>query len=102
MTVIALLDRRGGDTRRGHFAVDRMVFAVAYLRAVARDDDPVALVEIGDSLRQRRERERVGTEESLPLAIADDEGRAKARADQQVRMLAKGDEGRTTATSRSR
>src|SRR3546814_212805 len=59
VAVIAFLDRRGGDARGRNFALGRVVVSVENLRAFPRDDDPVALVEIGDLLRQRRERERI-------------------------------------------
>ena len=69
-------------------ALDRIVVAVEDLRAVAGDDDPVAFFEIGDLLGQRRERERVGAEIGLALAVADHQRRAEPRADQQVGISA--------------
>src|SRR3546814_212807 len=89
--VMALLDRRGGDARGRNFALGRVVVSVENLRAFPRDDDPVALVEIGDLLRQRRERERIRAQVGLALSITHDERRAEARADQEVRVLTKGD-----------
>lgn len=91
MAVIALLDRRRGDARCGDVALDGNVVAVENPRAVARDDDPVALLQIGDLLREWRQRQRVGTEIGLAVAIADDERRAEPRADQQVGMVAECD-----------
>jgi hypothetical protein len=52
----------------------------------------VALLEIGDAVGHRRERERVGAEVHLALAIADGERRAAAGADHQV-LLALEEEG---------
>ena len=47
-------------------------------------DDPVALLEIGDAVGERRERERVRAEIHFAVAIADRQRRALARADQQI------------------
>ena len=64
-----------------------VVVLVEDLRAVAGDDHPVAFLEIGDLLGQRRERQRVGAEIGLALAVADHQRRAEPRADQHVGML---------------
>ena len=48
------------------------------------DNDPVALLEIGDAIGERRERQRVRAEIHLALAVADGERRALARADQKI------------------
>ena len=45
---------------------------------------PVAVVEIGDAVGERRQRDRVGAEEHLAVAIADRERAAAAGADHQV------------------
>jgi hypothetical protein len=60
MSMIALVDQRAGDARQGDGAIDRVVVAVIHLRALAGADDPIALVEIGDALRQRRQRDGIG------------------------------------------
>src|SRR3546814_8625788 len=78
MAVRPLFDRGGGDTRRRNIALDCLVFAVENLCAIAGDDDPVTFVEIGDLLRQRRQREGIGTKIGFPLAIADDERRPRS------------------------
>src|SRR3546814_5331964 len=62
VAVIALLDRRGGDARGRNFALDRIVFAIEYLRAIASDDDPVAFLQLGDLLRSRRKRTGLAAE----------------------------------------
>ena len=49
-----------------------------------RSDDPVALLEIGDAVGERRERQRIGAEIHFAVAIADRERRALARADQEI------------------
>ncbi len=48
--------------------------------------DPVAFFEIGDPVGEGRERQRVGAEIHLAVAVADGERRALPRADQQVVM----------------
>src|SRR3546814_11990873 len=73
MAVRPLFDRGGGDTRRRNLALDCLVFAVENLCAIAGDDDPVTSVEIGDLLRQRRQRDGIGTKIGVPLAYAEDE-----------------------------
>ena len=47
-------------------------------------DDPVAFLEIGDAVGERRERQRVRAEIHLAVAVADRERRALARADQEI------------------
>jgi hypothetical protein len=74
----------------------RPVRLVVDLRAIAGDHHPVALLEIGDLLGQRSERQRIGAEVGLPAivipwAVADDQRRAEPRADQHVGMRTKGD-----------
>ena len=88
VAVIALLDR--GRRRAGFddLALDRLVLAVEDLDALAADDRPVALVEIGDALGQRRHRERVRAEVIFAVAIADRQRRTHARADHQIGMVA--------------
>ena len=65
-------------------ALDPLPVAIADVGALARQHDPVALLEIGDAVGERRERERVGTQIHLAVAVADRERRALARPDQQV------------------
>ncbi len=52
--------------------------------ALAREHRPVAVLEIADRVGERRQRDRVGAEIHLALAIADGERRALARADHQI------------------
>ena len=49
-----------------------------------REHRPVAVFEIADRVGERRQRDRVGAEIHLALAVADRERRAFARADQQI------------------
>ena len=51
---------------------------------LARHHRPVAIFEIADGVGERRERNRVGAEIHLAVAVADRERRALAGADQQV------------------
>ena len=91
MAVIALLDRRARGTRTAHLAFDRLVLRVIDSGAIARHDHPVAFFEIADLLRQRGQRQRVRPDIGLAIAIADDQRRAAAGADQQIGMVAEGD-----------
>ncbi len=87
MAIIALLDPRGRGAGFDDLAVDGLVGAVVDLDLVALDDGPVALLEIGDFLGQRRQRQRVRTEVILTLAIADGQRRAHARTDDLVWII---------------
>ena len=91
MAVVAFLDRRRRGAGHGDLACHLVVVLVVDRRPVARDDDPVAFVEIGDPLGQRRQRQGVGTEIGFPVTVADHQGRAQPGADQQLRMGAEGD-----------
>ena len=97
MLVRALLGRGGGRAGRGHRALDGLAVLVGDGRPVAGDDDHVALLEISDPLRQRSERERVGSEERLALAEPDDQRRSAPCADQQAGVIAKSDRQRECA-----
>ncbi len=65
-------------------ALDARAGGVADLHAGAGDHDGVAVLEIGDRVGERRQRDGVGAEIHLAVAVADRERRALARADQQV------------------
>src|SRR3546814_11806298 len=95
--------RRASDR---NVALDRIVFAIEYLRAIASDDDPVAFLQIGDLLRQRRKSQGIAAEIGFaPIfvswAITDDERRAEARADEQVGVAAKGEDRQGVGWGRS-
>ena len=51
MAVVALFDLRGGHTRGGDFAFHRCVVFIENLCAIARDDYPVAFLQISNFLR---------------------------------------------------
>ena len=74
--------RRGG--RLDDRPLDRVALLVVDLDALARQHRPVAVFEIADGVGERRERDGVGAEIHLAVAVADRERRALARADQQV------------------
>ena len=86
VAIIALL----GEQASGRAALDAPLRpcagGVEDLGAGAGDDDPVALLEIGDAVGEGGERQRVGAEIHLAVAVADRERRALARADEQVVM----------------
>ena len=88
VAVIALFGEQSARRAPDHAPLDRLARHVPELRALARHRDPVALLEIGDAVGERGERQRVGAQIHLPLrlalAIADRERRALSRADQQV------------------
>ena len=90
VAVIALFDRRGRCARSAHLAFDLGVLGVVDRRALARDNHPVAFLEVADLLRQRCKRQRVGAEIGFALAVTDHQRRTEPRADQHVGMVAKG------------
>ncbi len=60
VAIIALLDRGGRGARGGHLTLDRRVLGVVDRHALALQHDPVAFLEIGDLLGQRRQCQRIG------------------------------------------
>ncbi len=56
MAVIALGDQLAGHAGNGDWPLDRVVVLVKNLRTLCGDDDPVALLQIGNALGQRRQR----------------------------------------------
>ena len=84
MAMVALVDqeRRGGGFL--HRPFDLFAGLVVDLRALAVEHRPVAVLQIADRVGERRERNRVGAEIHLAVAVADRERRTLARADQQI------------------
>ena len=82
-------------------ALDLAAVGVVDLDAVARQHHPVAVLEIGDRVGEGRERDRVGAEIHLAVAIADRQRRALARADQQI-VLAGEQEGEREGAAQPR
>ena len=58
-------------------------------RAAAGEDDEIAVLEIADRAGEGRERNRVGAEIHLAVAIADGERRAAPGADQEILLAGK-------------
>ena len=84
VAVVRLVDQRGRRRVLDRLALHDGVGLVVDGGAVARQHDPVAVLEIGDGVGERPERDRVRAEIHLALAIADRERRAVARADHQI------------------
>ncbi len=80
VAVIALLDRRRRSSGLDDLPFRGPIVAIEDLYPVAMDDRPVALVEIGDTLRPRSDREGVRAEVILAIAIADGQRSASARS----------------------
>ena len=80
--VIALFREQASGRAALDAAPDPFAGRVADDGALAGHNDPVAFLEIGDAVGERRERQRVGAEIHLALAVADRERRALPRADQ--------------------
>ena len=93
MAVVALVDQeRRGVGLEHRRARPRCRWRRAPRRRLRVTHGPVAVLEIADRVGERRERDRVGAEIHLAVAIADRERRALARADQQI-LLAREQEG---------
>ena len=101
MTVLALVDQKGGGLRTNACALDERAGGVMKFGAAAMKHDPVAFVEIGDVLGEGRERQRIGAEIHLALAPADGKRRAAARADQEI-VLALEQEGQRKGAAQFR
>ena len=84
MAMVALVDQERRGVRLLHRALDLAAGGVVDFDAVARQHGPVAVVEIGDRVGERRERDGIGAEIHLAVAVADRERRALAGADQQI------------------
>ena len=84
VAMVALVDGEARGDRMHDRALDALSLVVENLHRAARDDRPVAVFEIGDRLGEGRERDRVGAQEHLALAMADRERAAAARGDQKI------------------
>ena len=84
MAMVALVDQQRPGGRLDHRADDGVAERIVHLYAVALHDGPVAVLEIADCVSERCERDGVGAEIHLPLAVANCERRSVARADQQI------------------
>ena len=84
MAIAALVDQQGAGDRFHLLARDLATLQIENLAPLARQHRPVAVLQIGDPVRERGERDGVGAEEHLALAVADRERRPLAGADHQV------------------
>ena len=84
MTVVAFLGEQGSGRVALDPPFDQLVRRVADVSAVATNDNPVALLEIGDAVGERCERERIGAEIHFAFAIANRKRRALARSDEEI------------------
>ena len=84
MPVIALVDHEGGAERLLALALDRRAVHVEDLRLDCGARRPSRHLQIGDRVGEGRQRDGVGAEEHLALAVADRQRRAVAGADDQV------------------
>ena len=72
-------------------ALHRAAVEAEDLRLLARQDRPVAILQVGDGVGEGRERDGVGAQVHLAVAVADRQRRPLAGADHQV-VLAGEDE----------
>ncbi len=83
VTMITLGDEH---IRRLRFLDRPLNFAVVFVidsHALARQNGPIAIFEIGDGIRERRKCDSVGTEEHFALTVTDGEWRPLACSDQE-------------------
>ena len=84
MPVVALVDHEGGAERLLALALDLVALHVEDGDLVAAHHRPVAVLEIGDRIGEGRQRNGVGAQKHLALAMADGERRTVAGADDQI------------------
>jgi hypothetical protein len=85
VAVGAAPDGSAGQPRLADGAFHDAARPVHEAGAAAADGGPVAVLQIGDAARERRQGQGVGAEEHLVVAEADRERRAVAGADHQIR-----------------
>ena len=83
---IALADRRAGQPRQLHLALDFSAAQIEEPGALPVHHRPVAIMQIGDAAGQRRQRQRVGAEIHLILAKPHRQRRTMLCADDQLGM----------------
>ena len=84
VAVIALVHQEGRADRLLTFAFHRLAGHVVDLHLVAPHDRPVAVLEIGDRVGEGGQRDRIGPQIHLAVAMADRERRSVAGADDEV------------------
>ena len=82
--VIALVDQQRARLAFLSGPADRLVGLVEKFGAAAVQDHPVAFLQIGDLVGERRQGQSVRAEEHLAFAEADRQRRAASRPDQQI------------------
>src|SRR5262245_21380126 len=101
VAIIALVDQERRRQRLHHCALDLAALDVVYLDALAGEHGGVAILQIGDRVGERRERDGIGAEIHLAVAVTDRERRALARADEEI-VLAGEQEGERERAAQSR
>ena len=91
MAILALADQRPGQGRQFHVALDLPALGVTNLHAGAFQLHPIALFEITDAVGQRRQRQSIGAQIHLAVAVAHRQGAAFAGAEHQVMAPGKND-----------
>jgi hypothetical protein len=92
VAVVALLGDEGAGDDFLARTLHRTTFGIADVRAVTGEDGPVAVLQVADLVRQRRERQRVGAEIHLALAEPDRQRGAVTGPDEKV-LLSREQEG---------
>ena len=91
VAVVALVDDIGRVGRLPLLATDGVALGIEDREAVAANHRPVAVFQIGDGIGEGRQRDGIGAEEHLALAMADRQRRAIARADDQIGIVGEHD-----------
>ena len=101
--MVALVDEKGRGLRLQLAALHRLVGRIVEHRRVVGEDDPVAFLEIGQRIGERRQRQGVGAKIHRPrlvaLPVADGERRPLTGADQQVGLAVEEERQRERAPS---
>ena len=97
VAVRTLVDKARRHRRRLDLAIDRPVVAVTDRHRPLADHDPVTILQIGNAVGKRRQRERIRPQEHLAIAIADGKRWPLSRADHQP-VLAGEDHGQRVGT----
>ena len=84
VAMVAFVDQHDGGLRLQDRALDDVAAGIVDLRAVAREDHPITVLEIAYGVGERRQRDRIGTDEHLAVAETDRQRRTLAGADQQI------------------
>ncbi len=91
VAMVALVDEQRRGDRLDERALDALAAAVEDLNARAAQHRPVAFVEIGDGVGERRQRDGIRAEVHLARAVTDGERAALARGDHQIVVPGKDD-----------